>query len=101
MAGTFSFFPDTGPGKTVYGSLFLMPETLELCVQREDGLTGMSGTRAEGKDVMPGLSGRLNSRRGEFWVFTVTEGNLEKEQPEGSSSETLFVPADPQDETLT
>lgn len=74
-----------------------MPETLELCEQREDGLTGMSGTRAEGKDVMPGLSGRLNSRRGEFWVFTVTEGNLEKEQPEGNSSERLFVPADPQD----
>lgn len=74
-----------------------MPETPELCEQRADGLTGMSGTRAEGKDVMPGLSGRLSSRRGEFWVFTVTEGNLRKEQPEGSSSETPFAPADTRD----
>ncbi len=49
-------------------------------------LDRMSGMRAEGKDVMPGLSGRLSSRRGKFWVFTVTEGNLGKEQPGGSSS---------------
>lgn len=61
----------------------------------------MSGTRAEGKDVMPGLSGRLSRRRGEFWVFTVTEGNLGKEQPGGSSSETLFAPADPREAALS
>lgn len=39
MAGTFSFFPDTGPGRMEYGSLFLMPETPELREQRADGLT--------------------------------------------------------------